>query len=47
MSFDSRTFRKNNNGITVGERPVILAIGDSYTVGVEVITPIRGRLNWN
>lgn len=36
MSFDSRTFRKNNNGITVGKSPVILAIGDSYTVGVEV-----------
>ncbi len=36
ISFDSTTFRKNNNSIMVGKRPVILAIGDSYTAGIEV-----------
>jgi hypothetical protein len=36
LSFDSMTLRKNNNNIAVKNRPVVLAIGDSYTVGIEV-----------
>lgn len=36
LSFDAMTFRKNNNNITLKNKPVILAVGDSYTVGVEV-----------
>lgn len=36
LSFDSMTFRENSNNMTIRNRPAILAIGDSYTLGVEV-----------
>jgi len=36
MSFDSMGFRNNDNKIKVKDRPVILAIGDSFTLGAEV-----------
>jgi len=36
LSFDSMGFRENGNTKTLRNRPVILAIGDSYTLGVEV-----------
>lgn len=36
LSFDSMGLRNNDNNIPVGDGPAILAIGDSYTLGLEV-----------
>jgi hypothetical protein len=36
MSFDSMGFRNNDNKIKVKDRPAILAMGDSFTMGAEV-----------
>jgi hypothetical protein len=36
LSFDSQGFRNNDNKVKVKDKPVILAMGDSFTMGAEV-----------